>query len=155
MARIALHIETPAARMTLKAMLEAAGHQIVTAEPELIFADTPARAAENAAACPVLLLAAAAQIPEAVNAMRQGAYGYVFLPLQPGEAVMMVARALAQQPSRAREEAILTLEEAETRHIRETLRRCHHNQADAARRLGIGRNTLWRKMKKMGDQDLS
>ena len=43
----------------------------------------------------------------------------------------------------------VTLEEVETRHILATLRRCRHNQSEAARILGIGRNTLWRKRKKI------
>jgi len=35
----------------------------------------------------------------------------------------------------------------EREHILATLRECHGNQAKAADLLGIGRNTLWRKLK--------
>jgi DNA-binding protein Fis len=43
----------------------------------------------------------------------------------------------------------LTLEEVEEVHILDTMRRCRDNQARAARELGIGRNTLWRKLKRI------
>jgi two-component system response regulator HydG len=43
----------------------------------------------------------------------------------------------------------LTLDEVERRHIMETLQRCLGNQSLAARRLGISRSTLWRKMKEL------
>jgi transcriptional regulator with PAS, ATPase and Fis domain len=47
----------------------------------------------------------------------------------------------------------LTLEEVERRHIMETLQRCRGNQSLAARRLGISRSTLWRKMKELALDD--
>ncbi|MBI5091051.1 MAG: helix-turn-helix domain-containing protein [Candidatus Hydrogenedentes bacterium] len=34
------------------------------------------------------------------------------------------------------------------RHIRSVLRQCKNNQGKAAQVLGIGRNTLWRKLKR-------
>ena len=43
-----------------------------------------------------------------------------------------------------------TLEEIEREHILAVLRDCGNNQADAAKRLGIARNTLWRKLKELG-----
>ena len=42
-----------------------------------------------------------------------------------------------------------TLEQIELDYIQQVLRACKHNQARAARVLGIGRNTLWRKLKKV------
>ena len=42
------------------------------------------------------------------------------------------------------------LDELEKRHILEVVKACGGNQAVAAKRLGIGRNTLWRKLKKYG-----
>ena len=41
----------------------------------------------------------------------------------------------------------LTPRDVEREHILATLRECHGNQAKAADLLGIGRNTLWRKLK--------
>ena len=46
--------------------------------------------------------------------------------------------------------ALLTLEEAERRHILRVLEACGGQQLDAARVLGIGRTTLWRKLKADG-----
>ncbi len=44
----------------------------------------------------------------------------------------------------------LALRDVEREHILATLRECHGNQAKAADLLGIGRNTLWRKLKEYG-----
>ncbi|NOY06315.1 MAG: sigma-54-dependent Fis family transcriptional regulator [Chlorobi bacterium] len=41
----------------------------------------------------------------------------------------------------------VTLRDMEKLVIEHTLKRCMYNQAETARRLGIGRNTLWRKIK--------
>lgn len=140
--------------MTLKAMLEADGHVMVTEAPDLAIADTPSQAVAYAQEHPVLLICTAHHIAEAVLAMRQGVYGYIFLPLQPGEAPLMVRRALDAYASglvrRGTDSTVpedLSLQTAETRHIHEVLRRCKNNQAEAARVLGVGRNTLWRKLK--------
>ena len=48
-------------------------------------------------------------------------------------------------------ESLRTLAEIELEYIKSVLRSCGNNQARAARVLGIGRNTLWRKLKKSGD----
>jgi DNA-binding NtrC family response regulator len=150
MARILLLIEDDASRLTLKAILEAEGHRIVKESADLAFADDPARARAYALRMPVLLLATAAGIPAAVEALREGVYGYIFVPLQPGEAALMVRRALNADEMPAPSEAEpQTLAEAERRHIEAALRRCRFNQARAARELGIGRNTLWRKLRAM------
>lgn len=44
----------------------------------------------------------------------------------------------------------LTLAEVERRYVLETLQRCAGNRAAAARALGIGENTLWRRLKAYG-----
>jgi len=155
MAKIALHVNHVPDRITLKVMLEANGHRIVTEEPDAVISDTPAQAIEEARERASLLLANAGGIADAVKAMRQGVYGYIFVPMQPGEAVLMLQRALDAR-SLGRPEAKTTaghdnpkLEEAENRYILDVLEKCKHNQSKAARILGIGRNTLWRKLKHM------
>ena len=45
---------------------------------------------------------------------------------------------------------VITLTDLEENAIRETLERLNGNQSEAARRLGISRSTLWRKMKDYG-----
>lgn len=153
MADISLHIEDPLVRITVKPLLEAAGHRIVETGADLRLCDRAADAAARAKDGPTLLLANAQDAPRAVDAMRQGVYGYALLPLVPGEIAILVERALghARQDGAAAEDdpdAFLSLDEWEARHILATLRRCRYNQAEAARRLGIGRNTLWRKLKR-------
>ncbi len=157
MGQVGFHIADPAIRMTLKVMLEAEGHQIVDGEAglSLLISDDPVWATEQVGPdTTVLLLSNAERLPATLRAMRAGVYGYIFLPFQPGEAGLMVQRALEQQKGNSpiashREESFRTLEDVEAEHILETLRRCKNNQAKTARVLGIGRNTLWRKLKKI------
>jgi len=157
MAIVGLHIGNPVNRMTLKAMLEMEGHRILEGESEvpLIICDdldrAPARVTEETS---VLVLCAADEVGRAVDAMRAGVYGYIFLPFQPGEAGLMVQRALEGDAQDAPADPagdgpLRRLEEVESDHIQYILRRCKNNQAKAARILGIGRNTLWRKLKKI------
>ena len=112
------------------------------------------RAVVHARSKPTLLLASMGLIPDAVLAMRKGVFGYIFVPLQPGEAGLMVERAasgsaggtaVANEPHRQDR-----IDEAESKLILATLRQCKYNRTKAARTLGIGRNTLWRKLKRMG-----
>ena len=150
MARISLHIKDAALRLTLKAMLEAEGHKAVDNGADLVIAREARDAVRLSRECPALALATASEIGQAVEAMRQGVYGYLFVPLQPREAGLMIQRALAAKVDSANstEQNPLTLEGAERAHIESVLRGCKHNQAEAARILGIGRNTLWRKLKR-------
>ena len=48
----------------------------------------------------------------------------------------------------AADETLLSLKEAERRHILRALEICGGRRAETARRLGIGRNTLTRKLQK-------
>ena len=94
MARITLDVEAPLNRMTLKALIEAEGHQIAAEDGEVILTDDPERGIRQAAEVPVLLLTTAGAAAAAVEAMRQGVYGYILLPFLPGEAALMITRAL-------------------------------------------------------------
>jgi ActR/RegA family two-component response regulator len=149
MARVQLLIEDGAQRMTLAAMLETAGHAIVESGPEVLFSSSIEAGIRRARECRVIVLAPASVIPDAVRAMREGVWGYVFVPLQAGEAVLAVQRAVAPGQVVAGDDQ-RRLEEVEMDHIQRVLRKCKNNQAKAARVLGIGRNTLWRKLKKSG-----
>ncbi len=50
----------------------------------------------------------------------------------------------------ARDDCLETLEDAEKRHILQALKDCDGNQVEAAKKLGVARNTLWRKLKAYG-----
>ena len=167
MARVRLDIEDPANRMTLRALLLAEGHEVVRDGAEVLFTDMPAETVANAREFPRILLARASDIPKATDAMREGAFGYILVPFQPGEAGIMIKRALewrdAARPAHDRnaasrptgespsdvDPAPMRIEDAEARVILATMRRCKNNQTEAARLLGIGRNTLWRKLKRI------
>jgi len=156
MARIALQIEDATTRLLLHAMMGHAGHELVQDAPDLVIADSPQKAVLAAGQNPTLLLSPAGEVGEAVRAMELGVYGYVLLPLQPGEAPLMVARALAHRHSNSERSAsaqtIPSLEMLEREHILRVLRVCRGNQARAAQMLGIGRNTLWRKLRKYAEE---
>ncbi len=154
MSRILLLIDDPVRRITLEMMLRNAGHVMAegAADAELAVADTPDRAVEACRERPALLLADQGRLAGAVEAMRAGVFGYIFIPFVPGEAELMVGRALAWSGSGAAEAEVPDadghlLELIERRHIERVLHDCRGNQAEAARLLGIARNTLWRKLK--------
>lgn len=150
MARVHLDISDPITRTTLKAMLEAVGHTIVPSAAAVTLSDDLVNAIASAAATPTIAAVRAADIPQAVAAMRKGVYGYILLPLQPGEADIAIRQALrAPVHQENGDETVLPLEQVEAEHIRAVLRRCKGNHTEAARLLGIGRNTLWRKLKKL------
>jgi len=154
MATVQLQVDDPAIRLTLKTMLQAEGHQIVEEGADVRIGGLSEPVIADARRIPTLVLASAHSIGPAVDAMKRGVYGYIFVPLQAGEAGLMVERASAAErvagtanlPS---EMPLKTLEEIDNHHIQSVLRQCKGNQAKAARVLGIGRNTLWRKLKKM------
>lgn len=151
MAQIALHVDDPLLRLTAKAILEAEGHRIVEEAADLHVCADVASARRLASEAPVIVITSVAGVPDAVEAMRAGVHGYALAPLVPGELGLMVSRALAQPDAASdapESDKDLTLDAWEARHILATLRRCRYNQAEAARRLGIGRNTLWRKLKR-------
>ncbi|NUM56042.1 MAG: hypothetical protein HUU46_20575 [Candidatus Hydrogenedentes bacterium] len=148
MARVQLHIDDPANRLTLRTMLQSAGHDAVDANADVLITDTIDTAPGIAGAIPVLVLASATQIRDAVAAMQRGVYGYIFLPFQPGEVDVMVRRALGSTAT-PREVDSRPLNEVEADHIVDVLRQCKGNRAKAARLLGVGRNTLWRKLKEI------
>ena len=50
-------------------------------------------------------------------------------------------------------DSLLPLSEMERNYIRKALEVCQRNHTEAARRLGISRSTLWRKLKEHGMGD--
>ena len=148
MARVQLHVDDPANRLTLHTLLRSAGHTVVDAGAQVAITDTIETSPGLAATVPVLVLAGATQIRDAVAAMQRGVYGYIFLPMQPGEADVMVRRALGSNVAPAAPSA-RPLNEVEADYILDVVRQCKGNRAKAARVLGVGRNTLWRKLKEI------
>jgi DNA-binding NtrC family response regulator len=93
----------------------------------------------------------------ALQCMRQGAYDYLVKPVAEDELVSSVRRALEHLQSRGaekrpgaavpREQPAVSLAEVERRHILEVYRQLGCNKVRAARALGVGLNTLRRKLK--------
>jgi two-component system response regulator HydG len=88
-------------------------------------------------------------VRELANAVKHGAVlsmsGDVDAPHLPEE---LGEPALAMLSSG--DEPLTTLAEAEKRHVLKVLKACGGQQVEAARVLGIGRTTLWRKLKEWG-----
>jgi DNA-binding NtrC family response regulator len=151
MIRVQLDVSDLANRLTLKLALEQAGHAVQEDSGDTVITDDATRALQHARFRPTLFLCPLPDIPNAVSLMRQGVYGYMVVPLQPGEADIMVRRAAAlHAPESTGDAKLVPLEDIEREHILAVLRQSRGNRAQAARILKIGRNTLWRKLKKWG-----
>lgn len=100
----------------------------------------------------ILLLTGYASIATAVEAIKRGAHDYLAKPVDADS----VARALMDDESDADEnadapdtpEAPLPLRRLEWEHIQRVLAECDGNISETARRLGMHRRTLQRKLKK-------
>lgn len=134
-------------RLTVGALLKAAGYQVSNEAPQVTITDSADMAVRLCSSCPSLMLASISNVQEAIASMKRGVYGYILVPLLPDEMVLMVERALAAAPRNTSEDRDQSLREVEKHHILNVLHRCRGNQVRAAKRLGIGRNTLWRKLK--------
>jgi DNA-binding NtrC family response regulator len=145
MIRVALHIVDPAERLLLLTVLERAGFTVEDAAADVVIEDDCEAAVRWAETAPTLVVCPVSGIPQAVEAMGRGVWGYILQPLQKGEAELMVRRAVnAGAP--AAPFSPRPLAEVELEHILAVVRACNGNRAKAARLLGIGRNTLWRKL---------
>lgn len=153
MIRVQIDVNDLTHRLTLKLALEHAGHAVQedAEDAQVVIVDDTNRALLHARRVPTLVLTPLHDIPNAVALMRQGIYGYIVMPLQQGEADIRVRQAVAAPPPRSEQVELVPLEEVERRHIMAVLRHCRGNRALAARTLKIGRNTLWRKLKKWGE----
>lgn len=92
-------------------------------------------------------------IRELSNAMRYAsalAEGDVVEPCHLPEEILVGRPAATPAPG-----SLPTLAAVEEAHVRTVLRACRGVQSDAAQILGIGRNTLWRKLRSYGDRLLA
>ena len=92
---------------------------------------------------PVVLLTAYADVNLAVKGLKSGAADFITKPWDNDELVRKLKDVLDMQNE------IITLDEVEKEHIRRTLDRCHGNLTQAAELLGITRQTLYNKMKRL------
>lgn len=92
---------------------------------------------------PVVLLTAYADVNLAVRGLKSGAADFLVKPWDNEELVRKLKDVLDMQSE------IVTLDEMEAEHIRRTLDHCHGNLSKAAELLGITRQTLYNKMKRL------
>lgn len=92
---------------------------------------------------PVVLLTAYADVSLAVKGLKNGAADFITKPWDNDELVRKLKDVLDMQSE------IVTLDEMEREHIRRTIDRCHGNLTQAAELLGITRQTLYNKMKRL------
>jgi two-component system response regulator RegA len=98
----------------------------------------------------ILLLTGYASIATAVEAIKRGAWDYLAKPVE-ADAVaraLLASGATEVAPRPELPETPLRLRRIEWEHIQRTLRECGGNISEAARRLGIHRRTLQRKLEK-------
>jgi two-component system response regulator RegA len=99
-------------------------------------------AARLAPGCRCVMLTGHGTIPAAVEAMRAGAVDFRTKPVDFAELVSALRDALDPLPAES-------LEDVERAHILGVLQACGGNISEAARRLGLYRRTLQRKLQKL------
>ena len=92
---------------------------------------------------PVVLLTAYADVNLAVKGLKNGAADFITKPWDNDELVRKLKDVLDMQNE------IISLDEMEKEHIRRTIDHCHGNLTQAAELLGITRQTLYNKMKRL------
>lgn len=92
---------------------------------------------------PVVLITAYADVSLAVRGLKRGAADFITKPWDNDELVHKLKDVLDMQSE------IVSLDEMEREHIRRTIDHCHGNLTQAAELLGITRQTLYNKMKRL------
>lgn len=96
----------------------------------------------------ILLLTGYASIATAVEAIKRGAHDYLAKPVDADSVVRALLDAPADETDTVAPELPLPLRRLEWEHIHRTLQECDGNVSEAARRLGMHRRTLQRKLAK-------
>ena len=92
---------------------------------------------------PVVLLTAYADVNLAVKGLKNGAADFITKPWDNDDLVRKLKDVLDMQNE------IVTLDEMEAQHVRRAIDHCHGNLSRAAEMLGITRQTLYNKMKRL------
>ena len=92
---------------------------------------------------PVVLLTAYADVSLAVKGLKSGAADFIVKPWDNDELIRKLKDVIDMQSE------IVTLDAVEAEHIRRTIDHCHGNLSRAAELLGITRQTLYNKMKRL------
>ncbi len=97
----------------------------------------------------VVVLTGYGSIPTAIEAVKRGAVNYLTKPAEPGEieAAFTDARA-GTETTVGTEVSVPSLDRAAWEHLQRVLSECQGNISAAARKLGMHRRTLQRKLQK-------
>lgn len=94
---------------------------------------------------PVVLITAYGDVALAVRGLKSGAADFITKPWDNDELIRKLKDVMEAQ------DAMTTLEELEANHIRRAIDRCHGNISMAAEQLGITRQTLYNKLRRMSE----
>lgn len=92
---------------------------------------------------PVVLITAYADVSLAVRGLKRGAADFITKPWDNDDLVRKLKDVLEAA------DEMVTLDEVEAGHIRRAVDRCHGNLSKAAELLGVSRQTLYNKMKRL------
>lgn len=92
---------------------------------------------------PVVLITAYGDVALAVRGLKSGAADFITKPWDNDDLIRKLRDVLDSQTG------MVTLDEMEAEHIRRAIDRCHGNMKLAAEQLGITRQTLYNKMKRL------
>ncbi len=98
----------------------------------------------------VVVLTGYGSIPTAIDAVKRGAVNYLTKPAEPGE--IEAAFSEHESDALAPEVTVPSLDRAQWEHIQRVLAECQGNISEAARRMGMHRRTLQRKLQKLPPQ---
>jgi two-component system response regulator RegA len=96
----------------------------------------------------IVVLTGYGSIATAVEAMRLGATHYLAKPADADDLLAAFARAAPDEPAPERDHPVPSLARVEWEHIQRVLSDCGGNISEAARRLGLHRRSLQRKLAK-------
>ena len=99
---------------------------------------------------PVILLSAWGTVPLAVEGMGYGAVDFVTKPWANRDFMAKIRKALAAAEKAAMADTVDTLDNTERQAIAKALRQSDGNLSEAAQLLGITRQSLYRRMEKLG-----
>lgn len=94
---------------------------------------------------PVIIITAWGTIPLAVESINSGAIDFITKPWSNSLLISKIRKALASKKAEQHE---TTLEDMECKAISDAMKRCGGNLAEAARQLGITRQSLYRRIDK-------
>lgn len=98
---------------------------------------------------PVIMITGWGTIPLVVETMNLGASDFITKPWSNADMLAKIKKALAKSESeKEASERTETLDEMERDAIKEALRRCDGNLSEAAKQLGITRQSLYRRIEK-------